>query len=136
MISIISSTRKYHIYEDFNLDMIKDPNTADIYTDFNEDTLKTSIRNILLTKKGTRRMQPKFGADLYQFLFQPFDEITANEIGDTIIEQINMWDSDLTVTDVSIGVDQDNNAYHIAISFKARTASIGVSTLKFILEQR
>jgi phage baseplate assembly protein W len=116
--------------------MTKDPNTYDIYTDFNEAALKTSMRNILLTKRGTRRMQPKFGADLYQFLFQPLDEITANEIGDTIITQINMWDSDLVVTDVSIGVDTDNHTYHITISFKPLTASIGVSTLKFILEQR
>jgi phage baseplate assembly protein W len=136
MINIISSDKKYHIFEDFNLEMIKDPNTYDIYTDFNEESLKTSIRNILLTKKGTRRMQPNFGADLYGFLFQPLDEITANEIGDTIVEQINMWDSDLVVTNVSIGIDYDNYAYHISISFKAIAASIAVTTLKFILKQR
>jgi phage baseplate assembly protein W len=136
MITITSSASTYEIYADFDADMKRDPQSYDVLKDINVEALKTSIRNILLTRRGTRRMQPNFGADLESKLFEPISESTAQNIGNTIVEQIKLWDPDVKVEKVTMEVEEDNHRYNCTIYFSAKTASIGTSTIKFVLEQR
>lgn len=125
-----------NIYRDFNVDIVRDPRTHDIWTDIDVETLKTSIRNILLTMPGTRRMQPEFGANLEAKLFEPLDETTALTIGKIIMVQIELWDPAIRIERVNIEVDESKHRYNISIEFSAQIASISTSTIKFILEQR
>lgn len=136
MITISYSAGTYEIYADFDADMERDTQSFDVIKDVNVESLKTSIRNILMTRQGTRRMQPRFGADLEGKLFEPLTSTTAKEIGEIIVEQINMWDPDVLVEKVLMKIDEDNHRYDALIYFSARTASIGTSTIKFVLEQR
>lgn len=38
------------------------------------------------TIQGSRRMIPEFAANLYYLLFEPLDEATASEIGETLLD--------------------------------------------------
>jgi phage baseplate assembly protein W len=133
---MISTENKSEIYADFNVDMEKDPRTSDILKDVNVETLKTSIRNILLTHKGTRRMQPEFGADLESKVFEPITQQTGEDIGNLILNQVELWDPDIYMQQVSVTVDEEKLRYDISIKFTTKTATIASATIKFVLDQR
>ena len=134
--TVSSSASNYEVYADFNVDMDRDPRSHDILKDMDVEALKTSIRSILLTIPGTRRMQPEFGANLESKLFEPLDETTGRAIGKIITEQIEQWDSAITIRQVAIEVDEDNHRYNISIQYSARDSNINSYSMKFILEQR
>jgi len=136
MLTFSSSASNYELFADFNVDMEKDPNTYDILKDIDVEALKTSIRNILMTRKGTRRMQPEFGANLEDKLFEPLDTTTARSIGEIINEQIEMWDPDIRIHGINIVADEVRLRYNVTITFSTKTSSINTTTIKFILEQR
>jgi phage baseplate assembly protein W len=104
--------------------------------DVDIECLKTCIRNILLTRRGTRRMLPDFGANLEDKLFEPLDEITAKAIGKVIMEQINQWDTSIIINQVSLEVDEDRLRYNITIHYSGRSVSINRNSIKFVLEKR
>ena len=54
----------------------------------NEDAVKNSLENIFRTMRGSRRMIPLFAINIYNYLFEPLDEITALEIGNEIFTAI------------------------------------------------
>ncbi len=46
------------------------------------DALKSDILHTLLTRKGERFYDPDFGTNLYQYLFDPNDNITLSDVKD------------------------------------------------------
>ncbi len=46
------------------------------------DAIKSDILHVLLTQKGQRMYNPKFGTNLYQYLFEPNDTITLQDVKD------------------------------------------------------
>ena len=49
------------------------------------DQARTNIINLLLTHKGERFMQPKFGTDLRRFLFRQNTQNLADDIRDDLL---------------------------------------------------
>jgi phage baseplate assembly protein W len=63
-------------------------NDGDILEMTDEDAVKNSLSNIFRTMRGSRRMVPLFAINIYNYLFEPLDEITALEIGNEIFTSI------------------------------------------------
>ena len=55
-------------YSNFDLELVK----KDLLSYKNEDSVKRSIRNILLTDRGERFFNPTFGSDIRKILFENF----------------------------------------------------------------
>ena len=55
------------------------------------DQAKTDLTNLLLTHKGERFMQPKFGTNLRRFLFQPNTQVLEGELRNELLESIKFW---------------------------------------------
>jgi len=67
-----------------------------------------NIKNLLLTAKGERVMQPDFGSDLRALLFEQADENIDERIEETILESISTWLPYITVAKVDIIQDETN----------------------------
>ena len=80
------------------------------------DAIKNSIRNILLTRKGERPFNPKFGCNLKQYLFEPADPITKASMDQEIKYSIGEQEPRVEIQNVVIDDKPDENAYHITIS--------------------
>lgn len=130
------SAETYEIYADFNHTCYRSSTTHDIWKDMNLECLKTSIRNILMTVRGTRRMLPEFGANLEEKLFEPMDYFTSYDIGNRILQEIERWDPDVDIKRVDVIADEDKHLYEVEITYDARTVGINTNSIKFILEQR
>lgn len=100
---------------DISLDM---KNSGDIKDDIDLDAIENSLTNIVKTFQGTRRMLPTFALGIYNYLFEPIDEITAYEIGERMLEAINDWDDRVIVDDLLVEPKHDQNMYNIELTFR------------------
>ena len=60
-------------FKDLNITFKKHPVTNDIVVSRDESAIKQAIVNLLLTNKGERLMNPRYGSDIRSFLFEPLD---------------------------------------------------------------
>jgi hypothetical protein len=74
-----------------------------------KDQIKSNIKNLLLTKRGERILQPQFGSGLQSLLFEQNDKLTR----DRAVQLFNSFLSDLlskrALTDFAVVCDSSNN---------------------------
>jgi phage baseplate assembly protein W len=81
---------------------------------------KSNIKNLLLTIKGERPMQPEFGSDLQNLIFDFNDDELPSKIEDTIGSAIQLWLPYVSIQDILVengNYERDNNLVNITISF-------------------
>jgi len=76
------------LYSDFDISFLPDPITADLMKVQNEESIKQSLRLLILTSVGERVFQPGLGGTVNRMLFEQLDQVTTTvlikNIGDTI----------------------------------------------------
>jgi len=110
-------------------------NDGDIEDMTDNDAVINSITNIISTLQGSRRMLPTFAANVYGLLFDPLDEITAQEIGENMIGAIDDWDDRVTVKDLLIEPNYDQNRYDIEVTISINNSqeTQTISTILYAL---
>ena len=76
-----------------------------------ENTLEQAgynIKNLLLTAKGERVMQPDFGSRLRELLFEQYTEDLTERIREEIGEAMSTWLPYITISSVNIIQDETN----------------------------
>lgn len=91
------------------------------YTLTNIELIKRDIYNQFATPMGSRVMLPGFGTNIYNYLFDPFDQDTINNI---VIDATNVVESDPRVSLVSIDVSQAGQALTVAMVLLFQPESI------------
>ncbi len=77
--------------------------------------IKRDILNHFNTRKGSRVMRPTYGSSLWDYLFEPLDDLTRDAIIDDVNNVIN---SDPRVAIITSVIDEAEHG--ITISFKLR----------------
>lgn len=89
------------------------------------DQAKDNLVNLIMTKKGERLMQPNFGCDIWNILFNPVVDGDINfEIETAITEAVNNWLPNIVITNLSINTDdelKDSNTINISIGFALKS---------------
>lgn len=85
--------------------------------------VKSSLTNIFETLQGRRRMRPRFASTIYELLFEPLDEITAAEIGESLLEGVERWDNRVEVVNVNVYPNHDQNRYDVRMTFRLKNSS-------------
>lgn len=82
---------------------------------------KHNLKNLILTQKGERLMQPEFGCDIWKVLFEPMPaDSIENVIESVILDAVSKWLPYLTVTEIVFDYDDndiDNNRIGLDIKF-------------------
>jgi uncharacterized protein len=82
---------------------------------------KTNIKNVLLTKKLERVMNPDFGSGLQELLFQMNDEILLSDVDSVIRESVERWLPYVSIDSIDINSSnelKDLNKLEVSISFR------------------
>jgi phage baseplate assembly protein W len=90
------------------------------------DQAKSNIKNLLLTKKYERLMQPEFGSGLQELLFEINDDQLADKIENTIVDTMAMWLPYITVDNIDIRQSNElknSNTVEVSISFRVGDTS-------------
>ena len=113
------TTNKY-LYSDLHLDF-NNPINNDVAADYDLDAIKTSIVTLFNTVPGQNLLNPTYGMNLYQYLFEPVNPTIARYIGDTIVKNIRNYEPRVQVQNVGVEVDQDEQMYTITLSILVPT---------------
>lgn len=117
-------------YSNFDLELVK----KDLLSYKNEDSVKRSIRNILLTDKGERFFNPTFGSDIRKMLFENFSPSNEQVVADLIKNAIGNHEPRANVIDVNVSGNPDQNSMYINIVFSVINKAEPV-TLELILNR-
>jgi phage baseplate assembly protein W len=130
---LVQDTKKY---EDTALGItlpIQIGNTAFNQSFTTYEQAKSNIKNLLLTKKGERVMQPNFGSGLQELLFDFNDDLLSAKIEETITTALENWLPYIVVQQINVNQSNDNkdrNTVGITISFNVRN-SPDLNTVSF-----
>jgi phage baseplate assembly protein W len=109
----------------------KKPYYSDFYTNFNahpqnkrlvkytnENSVKRSVRNLILTEPGERLFQPDVGCKIRSLLFENMSDITAIQLKNAIEETISLYEKRARVITVEVVPNEDLYNYDVYIIFE------------------
>jgi phage baseplate assembly protein W len=97
------------------------------------DQVKTNIKNLLLTKRKERVMQPELGSGLQELLFDFNDDFLADEIEEVITNSMEKWLPYVTMEEIDVRQTdefKDTNRVEISLTFSI-TNNVGMETVTF-----
>jgi hypothetical protein len=98
------------------------------YTEIEQ--LKSNIKNLLLTKRGERIMNPLFGAGVETVLFEPITEEFEDKIQEIITKSVERYIPNVDVEEINVDMSNENKDKNLVnISLKFRSRSTGNSGL-------
>ena len=118
---IVKDTQSFNDYAIGISLPIQITNTAFEQTFQTSEQVKSNIKNLLLTKKGERILQPEFGSGLQALLFEPNVDDFEGRIEDTINESLEQWLPYVTAEEIDIDASdtlRDNNKINVSVKFR------------------
>lgn len=109
--------KKKEFYSDFLINFDTNPITGTLARVTNEDSVKQSLKNLILTNRTERPYNPNLGSRINALLFDPLDAFTAQSIKEEIEETIRGFEPRAVLHDVSVYADEDNNGFTVNIIF-------------------
>ena len=82
-----------------------------------KDQIKSNLVNLLLTDTGERIMNPNFGTNLKRFLFEGITDNNLETLKDNILNSILSYISEITVTNITLVPNTDNNLVDLTIEY-------------------
>lgn len=90
-----------------------------------EESVRQSIKIILLTRPGEQLMRPGFGAGLENFLHEPNTLVTRKRIQDLVSKSLNRWESRIILNQVEVEeVPESPTQIRIQILYQLRRTGI------------
>ena len=97
---------------------------TDIQHSIDEGAILNSLSNIFTTTPGQKVLNPSFGVNLTQWLFQPADQFVAREIGEAIQQGIERFEPRVRLQHVDVVVDAENEQYIIQLAIQIPALNI------------
>lgn len=120
---LTSTAKKEYNYIDFLINLDKHPLNGSLARVTNEESVRQSIRTLLLTDQYERPYQPTIGSKIYSLLFEPMDNITVNLLKRTIEDTIRIHEPRAKLLEVLIYPNDGRNEYNINIIFSLINAN-------------
>ena len=95
----------------------------------------TNLKNLILTMKGERPMQPEFGCDIHSMIFNPIGEDLNVRVDGAIRDAIAEWLPYIVVEDVVVNTtnaDKDNNSIRITLKYSISLMAHSLDELTFV----
>jgi len=99
------------------------------------DQVRTNIKNLLLTKRKERVMQPELGSGLQELLFDFNDDFLSDKIEEVITNSMEKWLPYVTIEQIDVRQTnqlKDTNNVEISLTFSI-TNNVGMETVTFIV---
>lgn len=76
----------------------------------------SNLKNLLLTAKGERIQQPKFGTDLIRLLFEPNTDLIKQNVDDVIKSAVNRWLPYINIVEIKTVTAEEDPSLNYNIS--------------------
>jgi phage baseplate assembly protein W len=110
--------RNTRIFSDLDFNFTAHPVTKDITRKFDEQSVKSALKNLILTKNFERPFHSEIGSPVRALLFEPATPMMGIVLRQAIIDVINNFEPRVNLIDVFTTVQPDSNDVSISIVFK------------------
>jgi phage baseplate assembly protein W len=114
---VTAKTKKIEIYSDFKKDLSVSPLSNDLALFKNEDAVKESLKNLVLTDRGERLMQPNLGGNIRAALFENMTPAGLKLIEEQIRTTIEIYEPRAEIIDVIVNGNLNDNAIKVTVKF-------------------
>ena len=90
-----------------------------------EAEVKSDLIHLLLTRKGSRYFLPDFGTNLYQYIFEPLDDVIIQKIEDEINNAVEKYIPNLQINKINI-TQFYNNIDYVADDKKQHSVTVNI----------
>lgn len=125
---------KIERYSDFTNEFLKNPVTGYLAKVTNEESVKQSIKNLILTRKG-ERFYNSAGSLVMDSLFNPMDTANILSIKYSITDTINNFEPRAELLDVVVTPYEDTNSVFIKIIFSIKNTDNSVYAFDLIVSR-
>ena len=125
---------KQERYKDLDLDFIAHPVTGDVLQLKNKESIKQSVRNLIMMGKFDKPFQPHISSNIRNLLFEPDTPLTKIEIRKSIHDILNKYEPRIKLMDVGVLYTVRDNSYNITIKYQVINQP-SVETITIILER-
>jgi phage baseplate assembly protein W len=134
--SIVSriTPKKPEAFSDFLTNFDLHPLSNDIAKVTNEQSIKQSIKNLVLTNVGERFFQPTVGSTVYKSLFELTSPFAAQDLKEAINDVIKFNEKRAEAFAVNVSENYDGMGYTVTVEFRIINTQ-QISTLNFILKR-
>jgi len=84
-----------------------------------KEQVKSNLINLLLTVKGERVNQPRFGVGIRNLLFE--NKVNLEGLNENIKNQINIYIKEISLINVTVRESQDGHKIFIIISYRFKS---------------
>lgn len=109
--------KKRIVFTDLDMNFTKHPGTDDVVKIYNEESIKRSLKNLILTRRRERLFQPEVGCGVTDYLFELVTPATAINIRNKIQETINNYEPRVDLEEVIVKESDDGHGYTIDIIY-------------------
>jgi phage baseplate assembly protein W len=128
-----------YIYADLHLDLREKylinnplnqaPEINDFQLDYDIDAIKNSLYNLFLTAPGDKILNPEFGLDLRQFVFEPITASRAFLLQRILFDGITVFEPRVVIRTVAVTPNFDDMEYVIDIRYSVPSINVGNARL-------
>ena len=105
------------IFKDIPISFNAHPVTGLVKALTNRESVKQSVKNIVLTNHYERPYNPFLGGDVLSKLFEPMTPITEYEVTTNIKQALENFEPRADVLEVVVDAKEDLNALEVSITF-------------------
>lgn len=103
---------------DIDCSFERNPTTNDVYKKTEAAAVRQSIKNLLMTNRGSVPFKPLYGGGLESLLFSLDTDIDEEDIEEIVERQIRLFEPRAILRDVNADIRGDYNSVYITITFQ------------------
>lgn len=119
-------------YKDLDLSFTTHPITNDLVYLYDDDAIKRAVKNIILTNFNERHFDEYFGSGVRRLLFEPLSYFTSISLHSYIERALKMFEPRVTVSDISVKPNIDENGYEVNLTFTIKSSLLPVTVTVFL----
>ncbi len=140
---VVNALKQGYLYKDVNLDLqygyttnnelFSTSEKKDLTPLYDVASVINSLKNILTTSPGEKILNPEFGLDLRDYLFEAVTKAKGYFIGRQIANNLPTQDSRVEVNFVEVIISPDDQEYTINLDIGIPSLNISSITLNGVL---
>jgi phage baseplate assembly protein W len=109
--------RNTRIFSDLDLNFTKNPVTGDVQRRFDEDSVKTSLRNLIQTSNFERPFHSEIGSPIKKLLFETATPMLGVVLKRAIADVVTSFEPRVQIVDITVTLDTDGHSVNVTLEF-------------------
>ena len=105
------------VFSDLDFNFTLNPVTHDVARRYDEDSVKTALKNLILTGNFERPFHSEIGSPIKKLLFEPASPLLGAMLRRTISDVITSFEPRVNIIDITAVIGDDDNSVDVSIEF-------------------